>query len=57
MASESDGLSGRRDAQSFISARRTSEARNPIIGSRPVAGRPRVFFGLADTDICNFGLA
>src|ERR1035441_7078564 len=37
-----------------MEARRTGEARKPIIGSRPVAGRPRVFFGLAFIDISHY---
>jgi hypothetical protein len=50
VASESVGISGWFSAHFTIDARNMGEARNPIMGSRPVAGRPR-FFGLAFIDI------
>src|ERR1700674_3293433 len=45
VASESVGISGWFSAHFTMEARSTGAARNPIMGSRPVAGRPR-FFGL-----------
>jgi hypothetical protein len=51
VASESEGISGWYSAHFTIEARSTGDARKPIMGSRPVAGRPRRFFGLAFIDI------
>jgi hypothetical protein len=50
VASERVGISGWFSAQLTMEARSTGAARNPIMGSRPVAGRPR-FFALAFFDI------
>jgi hypothetical protein len=50
VASDSVGMSGWFSAHLTMDARNTGAARNPIMGSRPVAGRPR-FFGLAFIDI------
>lgn len=54
VASERLGMSGWFSAHFTIEARNTGDARNPIIGSRPVAGRPRRFFGLAFIGICKY---
>ena len=40
-------------AHASIFSRNSTDARSPIIGSRPVAGRPRLF-GLADIDIAEY---
>jgi hypothetical protein len=56
VASERVGLSGWFSAHLTMDARNTGAARNPIMGSRPVAGRPR-FFGLAVFDICEYWLS
>ena len=45
-ASEREGLSGCRAAQASISATFSSDNRNVLMGSRPVAGRPIFFFGI-----------
>jgi len=45
-ASERGGLSGCRAAQASISATFSSDNRNVLMGSRPVAGRPIFFFGI-----------
>jgi hypothetical protein len=37
-----------------MEARKAGAARKPILGSRPVAGRPRRFFGLAFIDIVKY---
>jgi hypothetical protein len=53
-ASLNDGRSGCRFAQASTAARASGASLNPIIGSRPVAGRP-VFF-LAGLRAMRFGL-
>ena len=42
MASDKDGSSGSDSAQRTTDARISGDARNPISGSLPVAGRPRL---------------
>ncbi len=49
MASDSVGWSGSFAAQRSTEARISGEARNPISGSLPVAGRP-LFLGLTFID-------
>jgi len=49
MASDKDGSSGSDSAQRTTDARISGDARNPISGSLPVAGRPR-FLGLTFID-------
>jgi hypothetical protein len=56
VASERVGISGWFSAHFTMEARNTGAAQNPVMGSRPVAGRPR-FFGLALIDIANIGVA
>jgi hypothetical protein len=47
-------MSGWFSAHLTIEARKFGAARKPIMGSRPVAGRPRLFFGLAFMDIVEY---
>ena len=53
VASERVGRSAWCSAHFTIAARSTGDARKPIMGSRPVAGLPRLF-GLAFIDISEY---